>query len=185
MTDQQSRASVPQVNSPDVRPIGEPSPQTSAAPAAHPEFHLWKDAPAWRNLLLVAIGISILLVAMPLTRPTTDQAEPDQTTCRVKPLPVAGSPRRGQVVGFLSTDQANTALQRTQANLGMEISPDYIGNVRSLVHVDGAAQGARTIYLVPKGTSVHIGDRVELIGGHVDPNLPCHYIPNLITRGLP
>ena len=104
--------------------------------------------------------------------------------CRAKPLPPAGPARQGQVVGFLSTDQANNTLQRTQASLGMEISPDYIGNVRSLVHLDGAAQGSRTIYLVPEGMNVHAGDRVEVVGGRIDPNLPCHYIPNLIKRDL-
>jgi hypothetical protein len=29
-----------------------------------------------------------------------------------------------------------------------------------------------------------VGDRVEIIGGRLDPNLPCAYIPNLITRDL-
>ncbi|HEX5243259.1 MAG TPA: hypothetical protein VFW23_08330 [Tepidisphaeraceae bacterium] len=182
MTNEQSRTSVPQMNPPDSGPI--PEAALSAAPATHPDFRLWRDAPAWRNLVLAAIGISTLLVTLPLMRPTTDQAASGPMVCRAKPLPSAGPARQGQVVGFLSTDQANSTLQRTQANLGMEISPDYVGNARSLVHLDGAARGSRTIYLVPQGMNVHAGDRVEVVGGRIDPALPCHYIPNLIARDL-
>jgi hypothetical protein len=36
----------------------------------------------------------------------------------------------------------------------------------------------------PQGMNVRVGDRVEVIGGHLDPNLPCHYIPKMITREL-
>jgi hypothetical protein len=81
------------------------------------------------------------------------------------------------VVGFLSPEQAANVLQRTQANLGRTINPDYLANVRSLVHLDGEVQGSRYIYLVPQGMNVHMGDRVDVIGGRIDPNLPCQYVP--------
>jgi hypothetical protein len=75
-------------------------------------------------------------------------------------------------------------MQQTQAELRMAINPDYIGNVRSLVHLDGSPEGSRYVFLVPQGMNVRIGDRVEVISGRVDSNLPSHYIPTLITRGL-
>jgi hypothetical protein len=88
------------------------------------------------------------------------------------------------VVGFLNPEQADNAMQRTQAQLGRTINPDYLSNVRSLVHLDGGVQGSRYIYLVPQGMNVRMGDRVEVIGGRIDPNLPCQYVPALITRDL-
>lgn len=105
-------------------------------------------------------------------------------TCQGKPVPESHLARQGHIVGFLSTEQANNALQRTQSELGMTINPDYLANVRSLVHLDRAPQGSRTIYLVPQGMTVRTGDRVAVIGGRLDPNLSCHYIPNIITRDL-
>jgi hypothetical protein len=119
---------------------------------------------------------------MPLTETGADQAA--SRACQSKAVPQSHSARQGQIVGFLSTEQANSALQYTQSQLGMTINPDYLANVRSLVHLDGGAQGARSIYLVPQGMTVRTGDRVEVIGGRLDPDLPCHYIPNIITRDL-
>ncbi|MGA8359837.1 MAG: hypothetical protein WB772_21090, partial [Xanthobacteraceae bacterium] len=57
-----------------------------------------------------------------------------------------------------------------------------ISNVRTLVHLDGSVEGSRFLYIVPKGMTVWPGDRVEVAAGHVDANLPCHYIPNLVVR---
>ena len=64
----------------------------------------------------------------------------------------------------------------------MAINPDFLANLRSLVHLDGGLEGTRGVYLVPQGVNVRIGDHVDVVGGHVDPGLPCHYIPNLIVR---
>lgn len=169
---------------PDPLPIHENASQPAPARPAGPDFRLWRDAPAWRNLILAAIGISAALLALPLIETSTDQAQTDVKACQAKPFQFSHSARQGEVVGFLSPEQADNAVQRTQAQLGRTINPDYLSNVRSLVHLDGGVQGSRYIYLVPQGMNVRVGDRVEIIGGRVDPNLPCHYIPALITRDL-
>ena len=168
---------------PDWAPIPDQSLQPVAEPLADRDFRLWRDAAAWRNLTLAAIGITAALVALPLIDTGSNESTKD-VACQAKTLPFAGPARQGQVVGFLSTDQANRLMQQTQAELRMAINPDYIGNVRSLVHLDGSPEGSRFVFLVPQGMNVRIGDRVEVIGGRVDSNLPCHYIPTLITRGL-
>jgi hypothetical protein len=167
-------------------PASTPLPNASFRPAQAPllrsDFHLWRDAPAWRNLLVAALAITTALAAMPLIETGTEQAT--SPACQGKALPQSHVVRRGQIVGFLSTEQANNALQYTQSQSGMTISPEYVANLRSLVHLDGAAAGSRSIYLVPQNMTVRNGDRVEVIGGRLDPNLPCHYIPNIITRDL-
>lgn len=167
----------------DPLPIPAGALQPASVKSAGPGFRLWRDAPAWRNLVLAAIALSTALVALPFIETSADRSQTNGVACQAKPLPSAPA-RQGQVVGFLSPDQADNAVQRTQAQLGMTISPDYLANQRSLIHLDGAVQGSRYIYLVPQGMNVRIGDRVEVIVGRLDPNLPCHYIPALITRDL-
>jgi hypothetical protein len=169
---------------PDWAPIPDQSSQPVAEPLADPDFRLWRDAPAWRSLMLAAIGISAALVALPLIDKGSGESTKDVVACQTKTVPFAGPARQGQIVGFLSTDQAIGLMQQTQAELRMAINPDYIANVRSLVHLDGSVEGSRYVYVVPQGMNVRIGDRVEVIGGRVDSNLPCHYIPTLITHDL-
>ncbi len=132
---------------------------------------------------MAAIGLTTALVAMPLTETGSDQTT-TTTACQGKSMPYSHPAQQGQIVGFLSQEQADKTLQFTQSKLGMTISPDYLANVRSLVHLDGGAQGSRFIYLVPQGIDARVGDRVEVIGGRLDPKHPCHYIPNIITRDL-
>jgi hypothetical protein len=169
---------------PDPLPTHESALQPFPARPAGPDFRLWRDAPAWRNLVIAAIGISAALLALPLIETSADRAQTDVIACQAKPFPFSHPAQQGEVVGILTPEQADNLLQRTQTQLGMTINPDYLPNVRSLVHLDGGMQGSRYVYLVPQGMNVRIGDRVEVIGGRIDPNLPCHYIPNLITRDL-
>jgi hypothetical protein len=168
---------------PDPLPIHENALQPVLARSAGPDFRLWRDAPAWRNLIIAAIGISAALLALPLIETSADRAQTDVIACQAKPFPPHAA-QQGHVVGFLTPEQAGNLLQRTQTELGMPINPDYLPNVRSLVHLDGSAEGSRSVYLVPQGMNVRIGDRVEVIAFRTDPSLPCHYIPNLITRDL-
>ncbi len=154
-------------------------------PVADPSFRLWRDAPGWRNLTLAAIGLSAALIAMPLIgTPPADEPSND-VACHSNARAFGGASGRGQVVGFLTSDQAAKLLQSTQFTLRMAINPDYLANVRSLVHLDGSPEGTRFVYLVPQGMTVQIGDRVDVVGGRIDTSLPCHYIPNLIVRFPP
>ena len=148
---------------------------------ARPDFRLWRNAPIWRNLLLSAVGISAAFTALPLLDRGSDQWVKAANECQTKTVPFTHPLRTGQVVGFLSADDAMRLLQQTQR---MAINPDYLSNARSLVHRDGSLEGSRNVYLVPQGMNVRIGDRVEIIDGRIDPSLPCHYLPNLIIRDL-
>jgi hypothetical protein len=184
MTPQQAEASRQESSYAMSLPIHESALQPAPARPAGPEFRLWRDALAWRNLVIAAIGISAALLALPLIETSADRAQTEATACQAKPFPFSHPPQQGQVVGFLTPEQADDVLQRTQRQLGMTINPDYLPNARSYVHLDGGVQGSRYVYLVPQGMNVRVGDRVEIIGGRLDPNLPCAYIPNLITRDL-
>jgi hypothetical protein len=155
----------------------------AATPVADREFHLWRDAPGWRNLTLAAIGLSAAVIALPLVGTTSAEETNDNiASCHGNAAAFAGPSGRGEVVGFLTTDQAIKLLQNTQFSSRMAINPDFLTNVRSLVHVEGSLEGTRMVYLLPQGMNARIGDHVEVVGGHVDPSLPCHYIPNLVVR---
>jgi hypothetical protein len=155
----------------------------AAAPVADRNFHLWRDAPGWRNLTLAAIGLSAAVIALPLVgTPSAEETNNNIASCHGNAAAFAGPSGRGEVVGFLTSDQAVRLLQNTQFSSRMAINPDFLTNVRSLVHVEGSLDGTRTVYLVPQGMNVRMGEHVEVVGGHVDPSLPCHYIPNLVVR---
>jgi hypothetical protein len=155
----------------------------AADPVADQDFRLWRDAPGWRILILSAIGLSAALIALPFVgTPSAGESSRDIASCHGNAAAFAGPSGSGEVVGFLTPDQAARLLQNAQFSSRMAINPDFLTNVRSLVHLEGAPDGMRTVYLVPRGTNVRIGDHVEVVGGHVDPSLPCHYVPNLIVH---
>jgi hypothetical protein len=145
------------------------------------DFRLWREASGWRNLTLSAIGLSSALILLPLLNTVPSETAKEANGCRPNSYTFAGQTGHGQVVGFLSTDQAARLMQETQRNSRLAINPDYIANTRALVHIDQSLEGSRYVYLVPKDMNVRIGDRVDVVGGHLDPSLPCHYIPNLIA----
>jgi hypothetical protein len=159
--------------------------QPLASPRAESDFRLWRDAPGWRNLLLAAIGFSVAFVSLPLMQARSGRTADNQSSCAAGAS--ASSPAlsgSGRVVGFLTAQQAARAMQSTQFMKRMAINPDYINNTRILVHLDGSLDGSRFLYVVPKGMTVWPGDLVEVAAGHLDPSLPCHYIPNLVVRDL-
>jgi len=88
----------------------------------------------------------------------------------------------GVVVGFLNTEQAIQLLQATQARTKLAINPNFLGNKRALIRIDGGENGHQVVALVPVRMKVDPGDRVRFEGGRLDNSLPCHYIPNLIVN---
>jgi len=101
-----------------------------------------------------------------------------------RPIPLAASIKRGEVLGPMTRDQALRVMEMTQARTDMSISPAYIENARIFVHVDGSAPSSWVVVLLPRGMSVQTGDRIEYFFYHLDPARPCHYIPNLASRVL-
>jgi hypothetical protein len=122
------------------------------------------------------------------------QGEDKETTAKRQPIqcganakiafPISSAPKRGQVLGQLTKDQADRLIQINQANSDTFISPDYVDNVRVFVHVDGTPEGKWGVVLLPEGLIARTGDRVEFVGVHLDPSQPCHYIPPLVLRLL-
>ena len=111
----------------------------TAAPVTDQNFHLWRDAPGWRNLTLAAVGLSAALIALPLLgTPSAEENNNNIGSCHGNAAAFAGPSGRGEVVGFLTSDQAVRLLQNTQFSSRMAISPDFLTNTRSLVHVAGS-----------------------------------------------
>ena len=125
-------------------------------------------------------------------KPKTETA--DATTIRREPLHCgenARNPVKSQgrlafavVLGEATSEQAAQMIQRTQATLDMSISPDYLSQVRVFIHFDWTPEGAWAAALLPPGLSVQRGDRVEILGHHLDPERSCHYIPAFVRRVL-
>ena len=80
-------------------------------------------------------------------------------------------------------DQATALnmLQQTEAQNHSKIDPDYADNLRVQVRL---ANGKPLVALVPKAMTVHVGDHVTFQGGYRNTNLPCSYVPSLITADL-
>jgi hypothetical protein len=78
----------------------------------------------------------------------------------------------------------NTSLARiplSQAELGGQIDPDYVDNLRVGVHLDS---GQNQIFVVPRDMVVRVGDRVTLQGPHRNTALACNFFPPLVTSDL-
>ncbi len=73
-------------------------------------------------------------------------------------------------------------IPRTEQATNGEIDPDYVRNVRAVIHPDGAPQQAYVVTLIPAGMNAYVGQQVQFISGHASPELACHYIPNLVIN---
>ncbi|MGA7957376.1 MAG: hypothetical protein WCA26_10015 [Xanthobacteraceae bacterium] len=81
----------------DWMPEPEPTLQPSAQALPDVDFHLWRDAPAWRNLVLSAIALTAGLLALPLvaTAPEVEgQATQDMGACQVNATSFSGAWQR-------------------------------------------------------------------------------------------
>jgi hypothetical protein len=87
----------------------------------------------------------------------------------------------GRVVSFIDHGTAMALIQMTQRNAGGLIDPDYVDNQRVAVQV---GNGMTRTVLVPKTMQVHIGDTIAWQEGYRNMNLPCNYVPSLITSDL-
>jgi hypothetical protein len=177
----------------------EPLPQTAERGLIEQCGALWHEAPRWRNLALAALGLTAGAVAIALFEPTreaiptvpqpateaqTSTSDFANTSCGMKPG--THSPGgTGQVVGFLTPAEALNAIQRTETRAQANISPEYLTNLRTVIERDGPSGKVHDIIaLVPASMTVKLGDQVAYDGLHSDPKLPCHYVPNLISRVL-
>ena len=75
--------------------MSDPLPLEILRPAAEPvedrNFHLWRDAPGWRNLTLAAIGLSAALIVLPLAgTPSAEESNNDIAACHGNAAAFAG-----------------------------------------------------------------------------------------------
>jgi hypothetical protein len=119
--------------------------------------------------------------AAPVTAPAPSPIPAPATqsdVCRMvmPPLPVALG--NGVVMAFEDRATSLARIQLTQAQNKGVIDPNYIDNQRVTVRM---GDGQYHVFLVPKTLQVHPGDRVSFQSGYRNVNLPCNYVPNLIT----
>jgi hypothetical protein len=87
----------------------------------------------------------------------------------------------GTIVGFEDHAMSLARIRVTEANVRGLIDPDYIENQRVIVRSGSGQEG---VFIVPKGMSVQIGDRVILQDGYRNFALPCNYIPVQIASDI-
>jgi hypothetical protein len=97
------------------------------------------------------------------------------------PIKLGSSPRDGEgvVVSFLEAQDATATLARTEAQVGGSIDPKYVANRRAVIRMPNNAQ---TTVVVPAEVTLAAGDRVVFQSSHRSRDLPCSYVPNLVTR---
>jgi regulator of extracellular matrix RemA (YlzA/DUF370 family) len=171
-----------------------PDLQSQASPQKEefPDHSLWRNAPAWRNLVIGAACLTAFTVATPFLSRTNElvreggkiATEPQttvepQSSCPLKPGQIFTG-NAGKVVGFLSPEQALDLMQRAEAQLHAKLNPAFLKNPRAVITPDGTQ--LRLVALVPATVTVNIGDQVVYNGAYKDPGLPCHYMPNLISN---
>lgn len=127
------------------------------------------------------LRICVLLLVAALAQTAFAQKADSGGTCFLR-SPPRGSPIKATVLGFWTPAQAQAAMIITQRMAQGPIDPAYVTQLRVLVRVE--QNGRRVGALVPAGMDVQIGQRVTFISAHLSPNLPCHYIPNLIVNPL-
>ena len=121
-------------------------------------------------------------VATTETEPTVKKKEIHCGADATRFFPSPPTLRQGEVLGQLTESQAASAMEANQRVFDLRINPHYIGNTRLAVHIDGMPAGGSSVVLLPRGLSARAGDRIEFLGGHADPSMPCHYVPPLVSR---
>jgi hypothetical protein len=172
-------------------------PSSETAGVLNESRALWREAPAWRRLTITTLVLTAATISISVMQPETPVVQENQAeaavqhsepsvpsekwTCGLSPG-THGRGGRGKVVEFLTAAQALKVLQRTETQKHGSINPEYLSNLRARVELEGGFAGMRTVALVPTTLTVHIGDHVEFAGAYTDASMPCHYIPQLISR---
>jgi hypothetical protein len=140
----------------------------------------WSRAEA---LAAAAVVLCLLLRPGPASAgPTPTAAAPEQAqACALRTLPAPTSMGDGVVESFIDHATAQAMIERTQAQAGGKIDPDYVDNLRVAVRMD---DGTRASVLIPKAMAVRVGDHVAVQSSYRNAQLPCNYIPNLVTADL-
>src|SRR6185312_10335923 len=106
---------------------------------------------------------------------------PDVQACALRAAPAPVALGNGTVQSLVERTEAEAMIVRTQAMAGGKIDPDYANNQRLAVTLD---DGQRFTVLAPPGMVVHVGDRVAVQSSYRNAQLPCNYVPNLVTADL-
>ncbi len=181
----------------------EPRPSPEAAPESP---SLWRRAPAWRRLSVAATLLTAAAIAVPfILRPAgpdavSSLAQPAAAQAGSGPAGAAASGETGSSEACLlvqapspvffgsgtvvSLEDRALALKHTresEARKGGLIDPAYLANQRVVVRLPN---GRYDVFVVPRNMQVSPGDRVTLQGGYRNVNLPCNYVPNLVTSDV-
>ena len=127
------------------------------------------------------LRIYLLLLVPALAQTALAQTADSGGTCFLR-SPPKGHALTAVILNIWTPAQAQAGMVLTQRMAQGPIDPAYVTQLRVGVRVEQT--GARVGALVPAGMDVQIGQRVTFISAHLSPNLPCHYIPNLIVNPL-
>jgi hypothetical protein len=112
--------------------------------------------------------------------PAVQEPAPAPQTCRLSLSGAPGETSQGVVVGVESRATSLARIPHAEAMLGGAIDPAYVNNTRFTVSLGNSTQ----VFIAPASIATHIGDRVLTQGPYRNPNLPCNYVPPLITADL-
>lgn len=127
------------------------------------------------------VRMSVLLLLTVLAQSAFAQTADSGGACFIR-SPPQGHAVKAVVLEFWTPAQTQAAIVLTQRLAQGPIDPAYVKQLRVLVRVEQT--GRRLGALVPDGMEMQIGQRVTFVTAHLSPNLPCHYIPNLIVNPL-
>lgn len=106
------------------------------------------------------------------------QAAPQAPVCALHQARGPAPMGQGTIIGLQDASLAHDDIPRREARQGGAIDPHYLDDQRAMVRQD---DGRVQAFDVPKGMPVHVGDRVSLQNSYQNVELPCSYVPILIT----
>ncbi len=145
-----------------------PASQPSSEHNQKGPFASGETRPAWRNLMLDAIGLSTALVVLSIARPaeTPDPAQ-QIAACQGNPISFLASPAVGASLASCRRINHQTIAVRTIRRIWRSI-PTILRTPEVWFIWMEAQKDLVDVYLVPNGVTVALGDHVQVAGGHVD-----------------